>query len=156
VAQMSEGQVGESSMRRSCRLSGWISGQAPGTAFGSSRQADSCKGGARGLQMGSAELGIGRRLGSSVRAGFRPGDCQVGPKVGLGVFAAFLARFCGEVGPWIRVLDWSKVCFFGSMRCHGHMASCVPAHLHVTCCGSHWAHMMSCAYLSHPGSDVCK
>jgi hypothetical protein len=42
------------------------------------------------------------------------------------------------------------------MRCHGHMASCVPAHRHVAWCGSHRAHMMSCAYLSHPSSVVCK
>jgi hypothetical protein len=52
--------------------------------------------------MGSAKLGIDQSPSSSARTGFHPGDCQVGPKVGLGVFAAFLARFCGELGPWIR------------------------------------------------------
>jgi hypothetical protein len=63
-----------------------------------------------------------------------------------------------EVAPWIRVLafDWSKVCFLGSMRCHGHVGACVPTCRHIALCGSHWAHMMSCAYLSHPGSNVCK
>jgi hypothetical protein len=42
------------------------------------------------------------------------------------------------------------------MRCHGHMRSCVPARRHVAWCGSHRTHMMSCAYLAHPASDVCK
>jgi hypothetical protein len=56
---------------------------------------------------------------------------KVGLKVGMVVLAVFLAYFRGEVGPWIRVLapDWLKVCFHGSMRCHGHMGSCVASKL---------------------------
>jgi hypothetical protein len=42
------------------------------------------------------------------------------------------------------------------MRCHGHMASCVPARHHVVGVGPTRAHMMYCEYLSHSGSDVCK
>jgi hypothetical protein len=92
------------------------------------------------------------------RAGFRPTDCQVGPKVGTGVFALFLACYLVVVGPWICVLasDWSRVCLFGSVRCHGHVGACVAARRHVAWFGSHQVHMMSCAYLSHPGSDVCE
>jgi hypothetical protein len=75
-----------------------------------------------------------------------------------GVFAVFLARFREEVGPWIHVLapDWSNVCFLGSMRCHGHVDSCMAARRHVAWCGSHRAHMISCAYLFHPNSKVGK
>jgi hypothetical protein len=68
--------------------------------------------------------GVSRsRVGSDLTA-FHLGDYQVGPKVGMGVFVVFLSCFRGEVGPWIRVLalDWSNVCFLGSIRCHGHMA----------------------------------
>jgi hypothetical protein len=108
--------------------------------------------------MGSAELGIGRPPSSSVRVGFRPSDCQVGPKVDMGLFAVFLARYIMVVVSWIRVLtpNWSRVCLFGSMRCHEHVGACVAARRHVAWCGSHRAHMMSSAYLSHPGFDVCK
>jgi hypothetical protein len=83
--------------------------------------------------MGSAKLGIDQSPSSSARTGFHPGDCQVGPKVGLGVFAAFLARFCGELGPWIRLLapDWLMGCFFGSMSCHGHVGAGVATCRHV-------------------------
>jgi hypothetical protein len=53
--------------------------------------------------------------------------------VDMRVFALFLARYLVVVGPWIRVLapDWSRVCFFGSMRCHGHVGACVAARRHV-------------------------
>jgi hypothetical protein len=76
----------------------------------------------------------------------------VGPKVGMGVFAVFLACYLVVVGPWIRVLapDWSEVCFFGSMRCHRHVGACVAARRHVACYGSYRVHMISSAYLSHP------
>jgi hypothetical protein len=102
---------------------------------------------------GSAELGMGRSPGSSVHKSFRLGDCQVGPKVGLGLFAVFLAHFYGEVGPWICVLalDWSKVCLFGSMRCHRHVGACVAARRHVAC-----RVILSCAYLFHSSSEVYK
>jgi hypothetical protein len=89
--------------------------------------------------VGLAGLGIGRSWGGTDHAGFHPGDCQVGPKVGMGVFALFRSRYLMGVGPWIRMLapDWSRVCFFGSVRCHGHVGACVAAHLHVAWCGSH-------------------
>jgi hypothetical protein len=107
--------------------------------------------------VGSADLGIGRSRGGPNRISFRPSDCQVSPKVGMGVFVLFLSRYLMVVGPWIRVLspDWSRV-YFGSVRCHGHVGVCVVAHHHVAWCGSHRVHMMSCAHLSHPGSDLCK
>jgi hypothetical protein len=65
------------------------------------------------------------------------------------VLAVFLTRYLVVVGPWIRVLapDWSRVCFFGSMMCHGHVDSCVATRRHVAWCGSHRFHMISCAYL---------
>jgi hypothetical protein len=108
--------------------------------------------------VGSADLGIGRSRGGPDRAGFCPGECQVGPKVGMGVFALFLSSYLMVVGPWIRVLalDWSRVCFFGLVRCHGHVGACIAARRHVAWCGSHQVHMTSCAHLSHPGSDACK
>jgi hypothetical protein len=101
--------------------------------------------------MGSAKLGIVRSPSSSVRTSFRPGDFQVGPKFGLGVFAAFLARFRGEVGPWTHILapHWSKLCFFGSMRCHGHVGACVEARRHVAWRGSHQAHDTMWSYFVH-------
>jgi hypothetical protein len=91
------------------------------------QQAHMWKGDVRGLHMGLAELGIGRSSGSSIRTRFRLGDYQVGPKVGLGVFVAFLACFYGERGPWTCVLapNWRKLCYFGSMRCHSHVGACV-------------------------------
>jgi hypothetical protein len=59
------------------------------------------------------------------------------------VFAVFLGHFRGEVDAWICVLapDWSKVCFLGLMKCHGHMETCVAACRHVALCGSRRAHM---------------
>jgi hypothetical protein len=48
--------------------------------------------------MGSAELGDRPIPDSSVRAGFRRSDCQVGPKVDMGVFAVFLACYLMVVG----------------------------------------------------------
>jgi hypothetical protein len=76
----------------------------------------------------------------------------------MGVFTVFLTSYLMVVGPWIRVLapDWSRVCFFWLMRCHDHVGSCVAARRHVAWCGSHRAHAMSCAYLSHPNSKVGK
>jgi hypothetical protein len=102
--------------------------------------------------------GVSRSPGGSFRAAFHQGDCQVGPNVGMGVFVVFVAHLHGEVGPWIRILvhDWSKVCFLGSMRCHGHVDSCVTVRRHVAWCGSHQAHVISCAYLLHPNTKVGK
>jgi hypothetical protein len=130
---------------------GWIFEQAPGTAFGSSRQADTWKGDTRGHKVGSADLGVGRSWGGPDRVGFHPGEYQVGPKVGMGVFTVSLASYLVAVGPWIHVLapDWSRVCFFVSMPYHGHMGACVVARRHVAWCGSHRSHTISCAYLSH-------
>jgi hypothetical protein len=48
--------------------------------------------------------GFGQSRGGLDRASFRPGDCQVGPKVRMGVFALFLSRYLVVVGSWIRVL----------------------------------------------------
>jgi hypothetical protein len=65
----------------------------------------------------------------------------------------------GPLNPFIEhmaTFDSSGSACLGFMRCHGHMASCVPARRHMAWCGSHRAHMTSCAYLSHPGFDVCK
>jgi hypothetical protein len=77
--------------------------------------------------VGSVDLGIDRSQGGPDHAGFRPGDCQVGPKVGMGVSTLFLSRYLMVVGPSILVLapDWSRVCFFGLVRCHGHVGACV-------------------------------
>jgi hypothetical protein len=107
---------------------------------------------------GRPTCGVGWSLGSSFRAVFRLGDCQVGLTVGMGVLAVFLASYLVVVGPRIRVLtpDWLRVCFFGSMMCHVHMDSCVAACRHVAWCGSYRAHMISCAYLFHPNSKVGK
>jgi hypothetical protein len=73
---------------------------------------------------------------------------------------AIWRRLARVVGPWILVLNtWQHLIHqevLGLMRCHGRMASCVPTRRHVAWCGSHWAHMMSCAYLSRSSSDVCK
>jgi hypothetical protein len=52
--------------------------------------------------------------------------------------------------------DSSGSVSLGLMRSHGHMASCVTVSRHMAWCGSHRGHIMSCAYLSYPGSDVCK
>jgi hypothetical protein len=49
--------------------------------------------------VGSADLGGHRSWGGPDRAGFCPGDCQVGPKVGTGVFALFLAHYLVVMGP---------------------------------------------------------
>jgi hypothetical protein len=156
MAQRSGGQVGESSMRRSYRLLGGYSGmhQAPPLA----RHYKTTRG--RAVREASAWVrptyGVGRSRGGPHRAGFRPGDCHVGPKVGMGLFAVFLDRYLMVAGHWIHVLalDWSRVCFFGSLRCHGHMSACVAACRLVAWCGSHQVHMMSCAYFFHRGSDV--
>jgi hypothetical protein len=48
----------------------------------------------RGPTMGSADTLVG-----SLRTAFAPGDCQVGPKVCMGVYVVFLARLCRDVGP---------------------------------------------------------
>jgi hypothetical protein len=113
------------------------------------------KGGVRDLKM---ELGDRLTPGQLCSHRFSSSDCQVGPKAGMGVFAVFLSSYLVVVGPWIRVFapDWSRVCFFGLMRCHGHVGACVAARRHVAWCGSHRAHMMSSEYLSHAGSEVCK
>jgi hypothetical protein len=69
-----------------------------------------------------------------------------------------LEAVCSGGGPLnpcaehVAASDSSRSASLGLMRCHGHMASCVPARRHMVWCGSHRAHMMSCAYLSHPSS----
>jgi hypothetical protein len=108
------------------------------------------KGGTRGLRVGSADLGISRSQRGPDSIGFRPGDCQVGLKVAMGVFALFLSFYLVVVGLWIRELapDWSRVCFFGPVRSHGHVGACVTVCRHMAWCGSHRVHMMSRAHLS--------
>jgi hypothetical protein len=152
------GQVGESSMRRSCRLSGRYTGMHLASPLACHDKRTRGRAAQEASRWVRPNWGIGRPRGSSVRISFRLGDCQVVPKVGMGVFAVFLSCYLVVVGPWIRMLapDWSRVCFFGLMRCHGHVGACVAARHHVAWCGSHRAHMMSNAYLSHTGSDVCK
>jgi hypothetical protein len=158
VEQWSGGQVGESSMRKSCMLSGGFSGMHLSPPLARHDKLN-VEGRHERPQDGFVRTGGSADPRAALFASVsRPGDCQVGPKVGMGVFAVFLTRYLVFVEPWIHVLspDWSRVCFFGSMRCHGHVDACVAAHHHVAWCGSHWAHMMSSSYLSHPGSDVCK
>jgi hypothetical protein len=78
--------------------------------------------------------------------------------IGIIVNIGRLEEVCSGCGPLnhcvehVAAFDSSGGASLGLMRCHGHMASCVPAHRHMSWCWSHRAHMMSCAYLSHPGS----
>jgi hypothetical protein len=77
--------------------------------------------------------GVSRSRGGPDGAGFCPGSYQVGPNLVMEVFTVFLTCYLMVVGPSIHVLApyWSKVCFLGSMRCHGHMGTCVAANCHV-------------------------
>jgi hypothetical protein len=117
----------------------------PGMPLGSNRETT------RG-RWGTNHFKVGPISGWLLSCRISSSDCQVGPTVGMGVDAVFLASYLVVVGPWICVLapDWSRVCLFGLMMCHGHMGSCVAACRHVAWCGSHRAHMISCAYLFHP------
>jgi hypothetical protein len=66
---------------------------------------------------------------------------------------------CGPLNPCaehVAVFNSLGSASCGLIRCHGQMASCVRACRHTACRGSHRAHMMSCAYLCHLGTDVCK
>jgi hypothetical protein len=152
VAQRSGGQVGESSMRRSYGILDAYSGRHLALPL-VRHDKPTC-----GRRSKRPQSWVGRSRGGPNHVGFHPGDCHVGPKVGMGVFTVFLASYLMVVGSWIFVLafDWSRVCFFGSMRCHGHVDSCVAARRRVSCCRSHRAHMISCAYLFHPNSKVGK
>jgi hypothetical protein len=64
-------------------------------------QADTWKGGERGLKVGLANLGGSANLGV---APFMPLFVQVGPKVGMRVLTVFRASDLVVVGPLIRVL----------------------------------------------------
>jgi hypothetical protein len=150
VALMSGGQVGVSSMRRSCRTLREYSGKHLAPALVRHDKPTRGRAARETAKWGQPTCGVGRSLGSSFRAVFRPGDCQVGPRRVWGVLAVFLASYLLVVGPWIRVLalDWSRVCFFGSMMCHGHMDSCVVARRHVGLCGTTGPNDILCIYLS--------
>jgi hypothetical protein len=124
-------------MRRSCRLPGGYSGIHLAPSLAHHDKTTRGRAAREASEWVRLTKGIDWSWGGPDRTGFRPGDCQVGSKVGMGVFALFLARYLVVVGPWIRVLalDWSRVCFFRSVRCHGHVGACVAARRHVAWCG---------------------
>jgi hypothetical protein len=101
VAQRSGAQVGESSMTRSCRLLGGYSGMH--LALPLARHDKTTRG--RVVREASEWVqpnwGINRPPGNSVRTGFRPGDCQVGPKQGgyggVCSVSSLLSRGCGPL-----------------------------------------------------------
>jgi hypothetical protein len=113
------------------------------------------------LKWGQPTFGVIRSRVSSDHTAFRLGDCQVGPQGDsrcMGQLKAFWSD-CGPLNPCVEHVaasdSWGSASLW-YMRCHGHMASCVSARRHEAWCGYHRAHMMSCAYLSYPSSDVCK
>jgi hypothetical protein len=112
------------------------------------------------LRWGHPTYGVSRSRVGSVRTGFHLGDCQVGPQGGswcMGRLKAVCSG-CGPLNPCaehVATSDSSGNASLRLIRCHGHNPVCQ----HVAMwpgVGPTRPHMMSCAYLSHPGSDVCK
>jgi hypothetical protein len=99
VALMSGGQVGVSSMRRSCRTLREYSGKHLAPALVRHDKPTRGRAARETAKWGQPTCGVGRSLGSSFRAVFRPGDCQVGPRRVSGVLAVFLASYLLVVGP---------------------------------------------------------
>jgi hypothetical protein len=152
VAQRSGGQDGESSMRRSCRISNGYSGKHLALLLVHHDKVTRGR-----VARGASRWGrLIPRWPHSQQFSSRWLPC--GSQGGYGGVHSVSSQLSRGWGPWICVLapDWSRVCFFGSIRCHGHVGSCVLACRHVSWCGSHQAHTMFCAYLSHLNSKVGK
>jgi hypothetical protein len=88
--------------------------------------------------------GFGRPSPATSRALLSPSDSHVVPYDGsrcMGQLEA-VCLGCGPLNPCaehVALSDSSGGASLGLMRCHGHMASCMPTRHHVAWCGSHWA-----------------
>jgi hypothetical protein len=113
---------------------GPIYGHAPGIAFGLSRQADTWKGGARGLKMGSTKLGNrqtpGQLCSHQFSSRWLPGGSESGYGGVCGV-SIMLSRGCGPLDPhacswlvesvllWIDEVSWTRGRLCGSTSPRG-------------------------------------